>query len=123
MATNPVMWFEIHVEDMPRARMFHESVLGVPLAPLDSGAIEMLAFPSDMTVHGASGALVRMPGIASGGNSTLVYFGCTDCAVEAARITDAGGRVERDKMSIGQYGFIALGVDNEGNRFGLHSLA
>jgi predicted enzyme related to lactoylglutathione lyase len=72
---------------------------------------------------GVGGALVRIPGVASGGNSTLVYFGCEDCAVEGARVVSAGGRVHRDKMSIGEYGFIVLAVDTEGNMFGLHSLA
>lgn len=27
---NPAVWFEIHVEDMARARAFHESVFGRP---------------------------------------------------------------------------------------------
>ncbi len=34
----------------------------------------------------------------------------------------AGGRIQRDKMSIGQYGFIALAIDTEGNMIGLHSM-
>jgi len=63
-----------------------------------------------------------MEGVASGGNSTLVYFSCDDCAVEAARVTSFGGKLHREKISIGQYGFIALVVDTEGNLFGLHSL-
>ena len=63
-----------------------------------------------------------MDGFPSGGNSTLVYFNCEDCAVEAARVAGAGGRVQRDKMSIGEYGFIALCFDTEGNMFGLHSM-
>jgi predicted enzyme related to lactoylglutathione lyase len=58
----------------------------------------------------------------SGGNSTLVYFHCEDCAVESARVQAAGGRVERPKFSIGQYGQIALVVDSEGNMIGLHSM-
>ena len=53
----------------------------------------------------------------------MVYFGCDDCAVEGSRVAAAGGRVHREKMSIGEYGFIVLAVDTEGNRFGLHSLA
>ena len=32
---------------------------------------------------GASGALVKMEGFPSGGNSTLVYFSCADCAIES----------------------------------------
>lgn len=34
----------------------------------------------------------------------------------------AGGRIEREKFSIGEYGFIALAIDTEGNMFGLHSM-
>lgn len=71
---------------------------------------------------GASGALVKMEGVPSGGNSTLVYFSCTDCALEQGRVTASGGRVYREKMSIGEYGFISLALDTEGNMFGLHSM-
>ena len=62
-----------------------------------------------------------LTGFPSGGNSTLVYFMCDDCAVEQGRVKGAGGRVEKPKMSIGQYGFISLVVDTEGNMIGLHS--
>ena len=75
-----------------------------------------------MDRRGAAGALVHMEGFPSGGNSTLVYFSCADCAIESGRVTAAGGRLQKEKMSIGQYGFIALAVDTEGNMFGLHSL-
>jgi predicted enzyme related to lactoylglutathione lyase len=37
-------------------------------------------------------------------------------------VAEAGGKVHRDKMSIGQYGFVVLAVDTEGNMFGLHSM-
>jgi predicted enzyme related to lactoylglutathione lyase len=43
-------------------------------------------------------------------------------AVGGGRPATAGGRVHREKMSIGQYGFIALVYDTEGNMVGLHSL-
>jgi predicted enzyme related to lactoylglutathione lyase len=74
-----------------------------------------------MEKTGASGALVKMAGFPSGGNSTLVYFVCEDCAVEEGRVEAAGGTVERSKMSIGEYGFISLAIDTEGNMIGLHS--
>lgn len=108
---------------MARARTFHEAVLCLALAPLGPGDPAMLAFPGDMEVIHASGRLVRMDGVPSGGNRTLVYFSCTDCAVEQERVTAAGGVVQRPKMSIGEYGFISLIVDTEGNRVGLHSMA
>ena len=122
MAQNPVGWFEIYVQDMPRARAFYEAVFQATLSKLPSPQIEMWAFPGGMTNTGATGSLVHMPGFPSGGNSTLVYFSCEDCAVEAARVPQAGGRIHRDKTSIGQYGFIVLAYDSEGNMFGLHSM-
>ncbi len=124
--SNPVGWFEIHVKDMARAKAFYGGVLGVAFTHLDSpdpGApMEMWAFPMDQAMYGASGALVKMPGLAAGGNSTLVYFSCTDCAVEAARALKHGGKLQKAKTPIGPYGHIALVIDPEGNMIGLHSM-
>jgi predicted enzyme related to lactoylglutathione lyase len=122
MVNNPVIWFEIYVQDISRSKTFYEAVFQLKLERLHNPDIEMLGFPMSMERTGASGALVKMEGMASGGNSTIVYFSCTDCAVEAASVTKYGGKVQREKMSIGEYGFIALVVDTEGNIFGLHSL-
>lgn len=127
MLQNPFRWIEIYVQDMGRARRFYESVLQLKLEKLESpdiGApIELWAFPMEKDVVGAGGALVKMEGFPSGNNSILAYFGCDDCAVQAARVVEAGGRIQREKFSIGQYGFIALAYDTEGNMFGLHSMA
>lgn len=117
---NPVGWFEIYVDDMARARKFYESVFEVQLQPLNSGSLQMLAFPSSMEQYGAGGALVHMPGFPAGGNSTLVYFSCAECSEQEARVVAAGGRIQKPKMSIGQYGFISLVFDTEGNMLGLH---
>ena len=125
MANNPVGWFEIYVQDMPRATAFYEAVLKLQLeALMDPGddGFEMMAFPMQLDVKGAPGSLVKMPGFPSGGNSTLVYFSCVDCGVEASRVVAAGGKIEKEKMSIGEHGFIALAYDTEGNMFGLHSM-
>ncbi|MEA5464729.1 VOC family protein [Leptothoe sp. PORK10 BA2] len=125
MANNPVAWFEIYVDDLTRAKQFYESVLSVNLDVLSDpsdASIEMLSFPSDMEKYGASGALVKMEGCTAGGNSTLIYFSCEDCAVEESKVEAAGGRIQKPKMSIGEYGFISLAIDSEGNMFGLHSM-
>jgi len=124
MSSNPVAWFEIYVQDMERARRFYESVFQVALQKLGEPGpeMEMWSFPGDMGSYGVPGALVRMQGVPSGGNSCLVYFHCADCAVEAGRVSAAGGRVQRPKWSIGQYGHIALVLDTEGNMVGLHSM-
>ena len=123
---NPVGWFEIYVNDITRAKQFYEAVFNIQLSeltpPSEGNSLQMWAFPSDMQVYGASGALVQMSGVAAGGNSTLIYFSCEDCADEAARIGEAGGKIHESKTSIGEYGFIVLAFDTEGNMIGLHSI-
>jgi len=121
MINNPVGWFEIYVQNLTRAKPFYENVFKLKLERLNAVTPEMWAFPMAMEGMGASGALVKMDGVPSGQNSTLVYFSCADCAVEASRVTASGGKIHRDKFSIGEYGFIALVVDTEGNMIGLHS--
>ena len=121
MLTNPVGWFEIYVQDMSRASAFYQSVLNTEFEQLDMPDIEMMMFPMSTERTGAPGALVKMDGFASGGNSVLVYFSCDNCAEEESRVEKAGGRIMRPKMSIGEYGFISLAFDTEGNMLGLHS--
>jgi len=125
--TNPVVWFEIYVDNMARAKKFYETVLGKELTDAGAGEgmdMEMAFFPmaDDMNAPNASGGLCRMNDIKAGGSSTVVYFGCDDCAVEEGRVAAAGGKVQRSKFSIGEHGFIALCTDTEGNTFGLHSI-
>ncbi len=124
MNENPIGWFEIYVQDLERARKFYEKVFEAEFRKLNAPfpGIELLAFPMEQNSYGATGALVKMEGVEPGGNSTLVYFHCQDCAVEEGRVAAAGGRVERPKMSIGEYGFISMVYDTEGNLIGLHSM-
>jgi len=83
----------------------------------------MMAFPGDPNHPGATGALVKMAGVDSGGGGTLVYFSCQDCAVEASRVEANGGQIIKSKFSIGEYGFIALILDPDENMIGLHSMS
>ena len=122
MKNNPVGWFEIYVQDTARAKRFYETVFQTKLDKLGNPEIEMWGFPMDMVSTGAAGTLVKMEGMPSGGNSTIVYFICDDCAVESGRVEAAGGRIFKPKFSIGQYGFISLATDTEGNMIGMHSM-
>lgn len=127
MQANPVVWFEIYVSDMERAKAFYETVLAVKLIAMDAPTMEgppmrMEFFPGQPDRAGACGALVKMEGVPVGGGSTLVYFACEDCAVEAGRAAAAGGKLFKPKMSISPYGFFALVTDTEGNMIGLHSM-
>ena len=124
MNSNPVVWFEIYVQDMNRAQKFYESVFAFKLTPIESPTpgLQMLGFPMEQGKTGAGGALCKMEGAPSGGSGTLVYFTCEDCAVEAKKAAANGGSIFKDKFSIGQYGAIALVHDTEGNMIGLHSM-
>jgi predicted enzyme related to lactoylglutathione lyase len=129
MPNNSVVWFEIYVQNMQRAKKFYENVLNIKLEKMASPTadmnMEMWAFPSDKetakTSYGAGGMLVKMDGFPSGGG-TVVYFGCKDCAVEASSVAQNGGTIVKEKMSIGQYGYIVLARDTEGNVIGFHSM-
>jgi uncharacterized protein len=126
MNNNVVGWFEIYVQDMERARRFYENVLQLQLASMHSPdqqhEPEMWSFPAQQNGYGSPGALVKMAGFAPGGNGVLVYFMCDDCAAAAGRAASAGGKVFKDKFSIGEYGYVALITDTEGNMVGLHSM-
>lgn len=101
---NPVGWFEIYVDDMARAKAFYEKVFGAKFSKLESPGIEIWAFPIDPAAAGTAGSLVKMEGFRAGSNSVLVYFKCDDYAVEAKKAKDAGGRIQKEKMSVGEHG-------------------
>ena len=125
---NPVGWFEIYVNDMPRAKAFYEAVFATKLESLanptaDAAGLEMWQFPGGgPDGYGCPGTLCKMEGCAAGGGGTLVYFSCADCAVEVGRVLANGGQVYKDKFPIGEHGFIAIVCDTEGNTIGLHSM-
>ena len=79
---------------MVRAKRLYEAVFQLKLKRLmKNQEMEMWSFPMAMDRFVASGALVKMEGFPSGGNSTLVYFSCADCAVEAGRVAASGGHI------------------------------
>jgi len=122
---NPVVWFEIHVNEMERATKFYENVLQVTLEDMSDptdGGIQMKCFPSNMENYGAAGALVKMEGITPSVNGSLVYFGCEDCKVLENRAAEHGAEIIQTKMAIGEHGFISIIKDTEGNSIGFHSM-
>lgn len=122
MKSNAIRWFEIYVQDMERAKKFYEKVFNHRLGHIANQELEMWSFPMSPNASGCGGALVKMQGVYSGGNSTIVYFASDDCSVEEKRVESAGGKIMRPKTSIGEYGFISLVYDTEGNVIGIHSM-
>jgi len=125
VAQNPVNWFEIYVDDIDRAQAFYEGLLGITLSPspMSGPEMDMRMFPAEMGAPGATGALIRHPMRQPSGQGSLVYFSVEDCGQTTNWATGQGALVFVEKQSIGEYGFIAIIGDSEGNSIGLHSWA
>jgi uncharacterized protein len=119
--TNPVGWFDIHVSDLNRAKKFYETVFNTQLVDLPIEWGKQSLFPFNPEGPNISGALVEKTDMTPNGNNTVVYFETEDCIAEENKIETAGGKIIRPKMSIGNFGFISLFIDSEGNTIGLHS--
>lgn len=121
---NAIGWFDIYVNELDRATSFYEKVLDRTLEPMGdpTGETQMMSFPADMSAYGAAGALTKSAHAGPGIGGTIVYFSVEDCAVQEARVAEAGGQVVRPKFSIGDFGWVVLCMDTEGNMFGLNSL-
>jgi uncharacterized protein len=122
--TNAIGWFDIYVNDMARAASFYERVLKRTLENIadPTGETQMMSFPAEMASYGASGALVKADHSRPGIGGTMVYFNVEDCSMEQSRVVAAGGKIVRPKFSIGEFGWVTLCEDTEGNRFGLNSM-
>lgn len=121
---NAVGWFDIYVDKMERAEGFYKTVLDADLEDMSdpTGETEMKSFVANMGAYGAAGALVKAPYAKPGPGGTQIYFSVEDCAVQQSRIEAAGGQLIRPKFSIGEFGYITLAQDTEGNMIGFNSL-
>jgi predicted enzyme related to lactoylglutathione lyase len=124
MATkaNPVGWFEIPANDLSRAQAFYEHILGTQLSLHEVGPMKMAWFPMEQNAPGAAGSLVKAEGQSPSQTGTLIYFSVEDIEGVLKKANDKGGKTLHSKESIGEYGFIALIQDSEGNRIGIHSM-
>lgn len=119
-------WFEIPTTDLARAQKFYETAFDVELFAMDSPMMKMRMFPIlDMTT-GVGGALVNSGGFhqPSAEKGPLIYLNANpDVQIVLDRIEAAGGKILVPKTEISpEYGFMAVFIDTEGNRIGLHSV-
>lgn len=121
---NAIGWFDIYVDNMDRAIAFYEAMLETKLEPIidPTGESQMMSFPAEMSAYGAGGALTKTPHAGPGVGGTIVYFMVPDCAVQQQRAKEAGGTVIRPKFSIGEFGWVLLCQDTEGNMIGFNSM-
>lgn len=122
---NAISWFEIPSTDLGRATKFYETIFNVTLAPLDLPNIKMRMFPLD-NMMGVGGAVVDSGGFhkPSATDGPLIYLnGNPDVQHILDRVEAAGGKIMVPKTEISpEYGSMAVIIDTEGNRVGLHSI-
>ncbi len=123
---NAISWFEIPTNDIDRAQKFYEAIFGITMMPMDMPNIKMRMFPLDDMMTQVGGALVDSGGFhkASATEGPLIYLnGNPDVQNVLDKVQGAGGSILLPKTEISpEYGFMAVIMDTEGNRIGLHSV-
>ena len=123
---NAISWFEIGATDLDRATKFYETIFGVSLIPMDMPNIKMRMFPIDDPMNGIGGAIVDSGGFhkPSATDGPLIYLnGNPDLQQVLDKVEAAGGKIMVPRTEISpEYGFMAVFIDTEGNRIGLHSV-
>ena len=121
---NVIVWFEIPAINLDRATKFYETILGVSLVVMDMEEMKMRMFPVENMEY-VGGAIVEKsnshkPSLTDG---PVIYLnGNPDLQLVLDKVQAAGGKIEMQKTQISpEYGFMALIIDTEGNRIGLHS--
>ena len=123
---NAINWFEIPSTDLDRAAKFYETIFGISMIPMDFSKIKMRMFPLDDMMTGVGGAIVDSGGFhkPSASEGPLIYLnGNPDVQNVLDKVEAAGGQIAVPKTEISpEYGNMAVIIDTEGNRVGLHSV-
>lgn len=128
--TNVVTWFEIPVHDSQRARTFYEVILDIQMNTqhIPETNEELTFFPSDPNVIQATsgrvtGALTKSAKAKPSAEGTLIYINASPSIQTVLdKVEQAGGKILVPAMRI-KAGLIAIILDTEGNRVGLHAEA
>ena len=124
--TNIITWFEIPVSDIDRAKTFYEAILDIEMVKREDGNDEAVFFPFNPDVIQATsgrvtGVLSKSARNAPSGNGTVVYINASPgIQTVLDKVEQAGGKIIVPKMKI-PAGFIAIIIDSEGNKVGLHA--
>lgn len=124
--TNIITWFEIPVSDIDRAKTFYETILNIEMVKRADGNDEAVFFPFNPDIIQATsgrvtGVLSKSERNAPSSNGTVVYINASpNIQTVLDKVEQAGGKIIAPKFSI-PAGFIAIIIDTEGNKVGLHA--
>ena len=122
MNEHAIAWFAIPVIDRERARIFYSNVLNIQMPDLPTPMGTCSVFPQ-METDGVSGSLNDFMGVKPSADAGVtIWLTCgNDLQVALDKVEGAGGQILSGKESIDKHGHIAMILDTEGNRIGLHS--
>lgn len=110
--------FEIHVDDIERARQFYETIFGWSFQKWGDADYYVVTTGEEGTPGINGGMLTRQ-----GGGDRVTAWVCTsgvdDLDATIAAIEANGGRIALPKQEFEGVGWVAYGIDPEGNLFGL----
>ena len=113
---NAVVWSEIPVTDMERAKAFYATVLGAALTDQDDGPNPMAVLPCAGDAGVAGHLYPGKPAPAGTGNTVhLAAPGSLEATME--RVREAGGEVVSEAISI-PAGRFFYALDPDGNSIG-----
>ncbi len=118
---NLIVWFEIPVSNMDRAKKFYTDILGLEIHIDKIGEHEMGFF--SMKEFSVSGALIKGPQFEPSAKGTVVYLnGGDDLQNVLDKVKPAGGKIIMPKEKLPEdFGNAAHFQDTEGNIIGLWS--
>lgn len=117
---NPVVYFEIPVTDMQRAKQFYSSVFTWSFQEETIDNNEMALFPFVDSLSGITGALAKGDSYVPSQQGVVVYFHTESIQETLRLVVEHGGSEFYPKTSVGELGFVAECIDTEGNRIALH---
>ncbi|CAM3428745.1 VOC family protein [Elizabethkingia occulta] len=119
--TNPIIYFEIPVNDLQRAEKFYSAIFDFTFEKEIMDNYEMAFFPFEETKSGITGALVKGDVYKPTQNGVILYFKTEDIEKTLKKVQEHAGRVLYPKTLNEKYGFaVAEFEDSEGNRIALH---
>lgn len=115
-----ITWFEIPSSDFERAIRFYQTLLNVELKRDEMSGIAMALFPVEDPQTG--GAVVHGAPYKPSADGVCPYLYTTDLSGALNRAAKMGSQIVMPKTFLGpEIGYIALLIDSEGNRIGLHT--
>ncbi len=123
MKTNPVIYFEIPVNDLERAEKFYRNVFDFKFENEIIDGYEMKLFPFEDSANGISGALAKGDAYKPTKNGIIIYFKTDHIDITIEKVIKENGKILYPKIYNEKYGFwVAEFEDLEGNRIAIQQL-